>query len=141
MARAQLVLAYAADRTKAHRWVDQAPINTRLEFKQPKRSVPQNDRFWAMLTDISIQVSHHGMRLTPDDWRLLFLDALKREVRIAPNLDGTAFVNLGRSSSDLSKAEFSDIFEVMEAWAASNGVTFHDGRSPDNSPPVERVTA
>jgi hypothetical protein len=71
--------------------------------KAPKRSLPQNDRMWAMLTDLAAQVKWHGLRLTADDWKLIFLDALKREVRMVPNLDGNGFVSLGRSSSDLSK--------------------------------------
>jgi hypothetical protein len=59
---------------------------------------------WAMLTEVASQVDYHGTKLTPDDWKLIFLDGLKREMRIVPNLDGNGFVNLGRSSSDLSKS-------------------------------------
>jgi hypothetical protein len=86
-----------------------APFGTRLEFKAVKRSIDQNSKMWASLTDIAQQVVWHGQRLKPDDWKLMFLDALKRELRIVPNIDGNGFVNLGRSSSDLSKAEMSDL--------------------------------
>lgn len=129
MGRAVLVLSGQDIKAKAISWVNQAPWNTRLTFQGPRRSLPQNDRFWAMLTDISQQVTHHGIKLTPDDWRLLFLDALKREVRMVPNLDGNGFVSLGRSTSDLSKQEFSDLMEVMSAWGASHGVIFHEPKS------------
>ena len=85
-----------------------------------------------MLTDIAAQKDYHGVRLSPDDWRLLFLDALKREVRLVPNLNGDGFVSLGRSSSDLSKEEFAGLIDVIHEWGARNGVQF--------STPDERTT-
>ena len=126
MTRAVLVLRNQADRDKAAAWCRNAPPGTRLEFKQIKRSLPQNDRMWAMLTDISRQAKLHGLVLTPDDWKLVFLDGLKRELRLVPNLDGNGVVSLGRSSSDLGKAEMTDLIELMFAWGAQNGVIFQD---------------
>jgi hypothetical protein len=114
------------DRQRAARWAMQAPPGTRVEFKAPKRTLPQNDRLWAMLTDVATQLTWHGVKLSAADWKLIFLDALNREVRMVPNIDGTGFVNLGRSSSDLSKDEMSDLFEVISAFGARHGVVFHD---------------
>lgn len=126
MTRAVLILRNVADRDKAAAWCRNAPAGTRVEWKQVRRSLPQNDRMWAMLTDISRQAKLHGLRLTPDDWKLVFLDALNREARFVPNLDGDGFVNLGRSSSDLSKQEMTDLIELMFAYGAKHGVTFQD---------------
>ena len=56
-------------------------------------------------------------------------DALKREVRMVPNLDGNGFVSLGRSSSDLSKSEMSDLMELIAAFGAQHGVEFRDQES------------
>lgn len=134
MSRALLVLAGQVERQRALAWIMKAPTNTRVEFKGPKRSMPQNDRMWAMLTDVAVQVEWHGLKLTADDWKLIFLDALKREVRMVPNLDGNGFISLGRSSSDLSKEEMSDLFEVIEAFGAARGVEFHDGREAAQTP-------
>lgn len=124
MSRALLVLNTNADRQKATAWVQQAPWGTRIEFKASKRSLPQNSRMWAMLTEIAEQVTHHGMKLSPVDFKLLFLDALKRELRAVPALDGTGFVNLGRSSSDLSKDEMTQMIELMFKFGAEHGVIF-----------------
>lgn len=124
MSRATLILDSAAARRKASSWVDTAPPGTRIEFKAPRRSLPQNDRMWVMLTAVAQQVPWHGLRLSPDDWKLIFLDALKREVRMVPNIDGNGFVNLGRSSSDLSKGEMSDLMELISAFGAKHGVVF-----------------
>jgi hypothetical protein len=127
MTRAVLVLSSPDIRQRAAHWAAKLPDGTRVEYKAPKRSLPQNDRMWAMLTDLASQVKWHGLSLTADDWKLIFLDALKREVRMVPNLDGNGFVSLGRSSSDLSKAEMTDLIDLIGMFGANHGVVFHDG--------------
>ncbi len=129
MGRALVTLRNKADRERASRWIDKAPFGTRVEFKASKRSLPQNDRMWAMLTDVATQLKWHGISLTPDDWKLVFLDSLNRESRFVPNIDGTGFVNLGRSSADLSKEEMSELIELIFAFGAQNGVKFNE---PEN---------
>lgn len=126
MSRAVITLNGKDDSDRAMRWISQAPAGTRLEFKAPRRTLPQNDRLWAMLTDIATQLPWHGIKLAPDDWKLIFLDALKRELRLVPNLEGNGFVNLGRSSSDLTKGEMSDLIELIHQFGSNHGVTFHD---------------
>lgn len=98
------------------------PTGWRVEFKKAKRTVPQNDRFWAMLTAISTQLVWYGKRLTPEDWKLIFMAALNEELRIVPNIYGDGFVQLGRSSSKLSKDEMSELIDLIEAFAAARGV-------------------
>jgi hypothetical protein len=99
MSRYQVLLTSTAARERVANLAAKAPSGTRVEFKAIKRTTPQNDRMWAMLTDVAMQLPWHGVKLRPDDWKLIFLDALKRELRMVPNIDGTGFVNLGRSSS------------------------------------------
>ena len=126
MSRALVTIRTDADRRRIAYWASQAPIGTRVEFKAHKRTLPQNDRLWAMLTDIAMQLKWHGQRLDTNDWKLIFLDALRREVRVVPNIDGNGFVNLGRSSSDLSKEEMTDLIELMSEFGARHGVRFND---------------
>lgn len=130
MGRALLVLANEAFRLKAIDWIRRAPVDTRVEFKGPKRTTPQNDRMWAMLTDLSVQLVWYGQRLAPDDWKLVMLDALRREaheqLRIVPNTDGTGFVNLSTSSSDLSKDEMTALIEIIFAFGAQHGVEWSE---------------
>jgi len=129
MSRALLVLNNDAVRDRAVSWVKKAPPGTRVEFKAQKRSTDQNDFMWSMLTDIARELPWHGIKLTPNDWKLVFLDALQRETpRIVPNLDGNGFVNLGRSSSDLSKQEMTDLIDLIRAFGANHGVAFIDQR-------------
>lgn len=131
MSRALLVLHNDATRAKAIDWIRRAPKETRVEFKGPKRTLDQNSRFWAMLTDISTQLLWHGQRLSTEDWKQVFLAALKQEMRIVPNIHGDGFVQLGRSSSDLSKEEMGDVMTIMEAFAARYGVKLHEPEMAD----------
>lgn len=126
MSRATIIIQTEHDRQKASRWAAGVPLGTRIEFKETKRTVPQSDRMWAMLTDVASQLPYHGLKLAPDDWKLIFLDALKREVRMVPNLDGNGFVSLGRSSSDLSKTEMTDLIELIFEFGARHGVEFNE---------------
>ncbi len=68
----------------------------------------------------------HGQRLTVADWKLVFMASLKQEMRIVPNIDGTGFVQLGRSTADLSVEEMSDLMAIIEAFAARYGVKLHE---------------
>ena len=135
MTRAMLIIHTEAIRHKAMIWVKSAPVGTRIEFKMSKRSLPQNDRMWAMLTDVATQLKWHGVTLAPDDWKLVFLDALKRELRVVPALDGRGMVNLGRSSSDLTKDEMTELMDLIEAFGARHGVQFHE--TPSSAPPSQ----
>lgn len=135
MSRYLITVRGPSDREQAARWAMHAKEGMRIEFKQAKRSGEQNDKLWAMLTEVAAQVPWHGIKLAPDDWKFIFLDALKRELRMVPNIDGTGFVNLGRSSSDLSKSEMSDLIEIIHAFGAGHGVVFKDSNSVEPGAP------
>jgi hypothetical protein len=126
MSRATLILSGQDVKAKAKAWIDKAPWNTRVEFKAPKRSIPQNDKMWAALTDVAEQLTWHGQKLSTEDWKVLFLGALKQELRLVPNLNNNGFVTLGRSSSDLSKSEMVDLIELIHAFGGAHAVTFHE---------------
>jgi hypothetical protein len=126
VSRYYFILHTKADRIRAVNTIAAAPDGARVEVKAARRSVEQNSRMWAMLTDIAMQLPWHGKKLRPDDYKVLFMDALKRETHAVPNLDGNGFVDLGRSSSDLSKQEMSDMIELMMEFGARHGVTFGD---------------
>lgn len=134
MSRAQITLSSRSDRERAIHWIGRAPAGTRVVFRESKRTTEQNDRMWAMLTDVASQLDWHGKKLPPDDWKLLFLDALSREERLVPSLDGEGFVDLGRSSSNLGKRDFSNLLELIGMFGANHGVIFHDSDSFQSAP-------
>ena len=118
MSRYDTTLWGAVDRERVKQIIDAAPAGSVVTVKATKRSNAQNKKMWPMLTEIAQQSKHHGVRLRPDDWKLLFLDAMKRELKMVPNLDGDGFVPLNRSSSDLTKDEMSNLIELMYAFGA-----------------------
>lgn len=118
MGRAVLTMPSGA--AKAMDWIRRAPPGTRITFQGPKRSTPQNDRMWAMLTAISVQLLWHGQYWPPEDWKDFFMSALSRE-KFMPKEEG-GFVLVGRSTSRLSKQEHSDLTALIEAFAARHDV-------------------
>lgn len=117
-----IILRSKADRDLAKRWIDQMPTHSVIKYAKPKRSLPQNDRLWALLTEVAANVTYHGMKLTPTDWKDVFTASLKRELRIVPNLDGTSMVLLGQRTSEMSVAEMIDLIDLIQAFAAQQGV-------------------
>lgn len=108
-------------------WVTKAEVGTRIQFRGPTRTLPQNDRFWAMLTDIVKQGKEiDGKKFTTEEWKAIFMEALGHEQRFLPSLDGKRFVPLGQSSSSLTKEDMSDLIEFMFAWGAENDVRWSD---------------
>ncbi len=93
-----------------------------LELRPEKRSDPQNRRMWAMLGDIAEQVDWYGQKLSAEDFKHILSASLKKQ-RAVQGLDG-GFVVLGLSTSKMSKAEMSELQELIEAFGAERGVRF-----------------
>ena len=134
MSRASITLDRKSRRQQAANWCWTAPDGARVTFQEAKRTTPQNDLMWDLLTDIAKQLPWHGQKLSADDFKLIFMAALNTELRIVPNLDGTGFVPLGRSSSKLSKSEMSNLIELILAFGAQHGVTFFDSDQSEGVP-------
>lgn len=125
--RAIIVIRDGTDRALARRWVDHAQPGSRISFKGPQRTIEQNDRLWAMLTDTARQATLGGRRWTTNEWKVIFLHALGQEMRYLPPLDGKGgFIPYGHSSSDLSVSEMSALIDFIFAWGAENGILWSD---------------
>lgn len=115
------VLAHAEARRRAHADIDAAPDGWVADVREPTRNLEQNAKLWALLGEISEQVVWHGRMLDPESWKHIFTSSLKR-MDVVPNLEGTGFVALGLSTSKMGKREFSDLIELIQAFAAERGV-------------------
>lgn len=109
------------NREFAHRLVDVAPVGSVMKVSAPRRTTEQNDKMWAMLTEISA-AKPEGRELTPDVWKALFMHSLDHAQRFEMALDGKGMVPVGFRSSRLTKAQMSDLIEVMNEYAARHGV-------------------
>lgn len=128
MSRAKIVISDAEQRARAIRWCQHLPLGTRIEFKKTQRTLPQNDRMWAMLTDISEQAVHAGRRFTPTGWKNLMMHGCGCEIEMVPSLDNSTMIPFGQSSSDLSIEEMTSLIEFMFWWGAQpeNAIKWSD---------------
>lgn len=93
-----------------------------LEVKPETRSLSQNARLWAILTDVSEQVEWYGRKLTPDDWKNVFTAALSKQ-DVVPGIEG-GFVVLGKATSKMTKSEMAELQTLIEAFGVQRGVKF-----------------
>jgi hypothetical protein len=94
-----------------------------VKLGRPKRSTPQSDKFWAMMTDLSKQVVWYGRHLTKEAWRDVLTAALKRQ-DVVPNIEGDGFVAIGARTRDMTKREMSDLIELATAFGSERGVNW-----------------
>ena len=113
------------NRETAHRIIDVAPPGSVLNIKPPRRSLDQNAKMWAMLSDIS-RAKPEGRVLPPRKWKCLFMDALGEPADWEPGLDGQGVVNCGYRSSALTKAQMADLITLMDEYGARHGVEWSD---------------
>lgn len=123
MTRATVVIRSAPDRAKVCRWAQNVEPGTVIEFRKARRSTDQNALLWAMLTDVAQQVEWYGQKLTAEDWKDVFTASLRKS-RVIPGIEAGSFVVLGMRTSDMTKDEFSNLIELIHAFAAERGVVF-----------------
>jgi hypothetical protein len=111
------ILAHPTARQRAIDAVRNAADGMVVTVAEPTRNLEQNAALWAILSEVSEHVVWHGRKLSPEDWKHVFTASLKR-MDVVPNLEGTGFVALGLSTSKMSKREFSDLLELVNAFAA-----------------------
>ena len=120
----RVVLTNEFSRARFKRIVDQAPDGYVAEVREPKRTLDQNDKMWAMLTDISVACPL-GRRHTPDDWKAIFMNACGWECQFVEGLDGRPFPK-GFRSSHLTKSQMGDLITYMQAFGDEHGVKWSE---------------
>ena len=114
------VLTNAFSRERFKRIVDKAPDGYIGEVREPSRTLDQNDKMWAMLTDISVAMPM-GRRHTPDDWKAIAMNACSWECAFLEGLDGRPFP-VGFRSSKLTKSKMSTLINWLQAFGDEHGV-------------------
>lgn len=120
----KVILTNRFSRERFKRIVDQAPEGYVAEVREPTRTLDQNNRMWAMLTDISVAMPL-GRRHTPDDWKAIAMNACSWECAFLEGLDGRPFP-VGFRSSKLSKAQMSTLIDWLQAFGDENGVRWSE---------------
>lgn len=115
-----LTITGDAARHAAIRCVQEAPLGHVVKISEATRTLDQNALLWPLLQKVSDGVDWYGQKMSKEDWKDVFSASLKKQ-RAVPGLDG-GFVVCGQSTSKMGKREFSDLIEIIYAFAASKGV-------------------
>lgn len=129
MSRAVVQIKSDSDRHQIAVWAKNVPVGTTVEFRSPRRSVDQNSLMWSLLQQISKQVEWYGKYLSSEDWKDVLTASLRR-ARVVPGLDIGSFVPLGMRTSQMTKAEVSELMELILAFGAERNVVFREFNSP-----------
>lgn len=119
-----LILSDDSRRMQARRLVDLAPHGSVLTIKPPSRSLDQNAKLWAVLSEIS-RAKPEGRMMTPEDWKAVFMNACGWECQFQEGLDGRPFP-LGFRSSKLSKEQMSNLLEFIHEYAARHNIILRE---------------
>ena len=102
---------------------------TKLEKITDLRTIDQNRLLWDLLDEVSRQVQWvvNGEKTFMDstDWKDVFSAALRKYQRVAIGIEG-GVVFLGMHTSKMSKAEFSDLIELVLSFGNERGVKWSD---------------
>lgn len=119
-----VILRGMRQRVIAKDLIDAAPVNAVVKVSPEARTLDQNAKMWAMLSDIS-RSKPEGRRHTPEVWKCLMMHACGHEVAFETGLDNRPFP-VGFSSSKLTTAQMSDLIEFIYAYGATHGVRWSD---------------
>lgn len=122
METTKIVIRGDSTRKAAHELIDEAKAGSRITIEPPKRSIEQNAKMWAMLSEVSDQVDWYGNKLTPEEWKDVFSASIKKQ-KVVPGID-SGFVVCGQRTSKMSVQEMADLITLMEAFGAEQGVKF-----------------
>jgi hypothetical protein len=107
-------------REYAKRLIAAAPDYAVVTVKAGDRTLDQNAKMHAMLSDIS-RAKPRGLKHTPDVWKALMMKACGHAVQFVNGIDGEPFP-IGFKSSRLSKSQMSDLIEFMYQFGSENGI-------------------
>lgn len=125
----QFLLRNANIRANALNAISQLQLDDKrpfvIEIKEVNRSLDQNAKLWAVLSDVSRQVEWHGRKLSSEAWKHIFTAALIKQ-DVVPNIAGDGFVVLGQSTSKMTVGQMRDLIELIHAFGAERNVYWGD---------------
>lgn len=93
------------------------------------RTLEQNSKLHAMLSDIAKQCEFQGKRRNIDTWKAIFVSAHKiatgGQAEMAIGLEGEV-INLRESTAQMGVKRLASLITYIEAWGIQNGVHFND---------------
>lgn len=120
-----VILRGLEQRALACGMVKAAPVDTVVTIKPAARSVDQNAKLWAMLSDIA-RSKPEGRVMTAEMWKAAMMNALGHEILWQPGIDNGPPFPAGFRSSRLSKEQMGDLIEFIYEYGARHGVRWQE---------------
>lgn len=119
-------LVHQAARENAIRAVSEAPEGYAVEVKPVTRSLEQNAKLHALLSDIARALPWAGSYRDVETWKRLltaaWLRARGEPIEMLPALDGHGVDIVFRRTSELTVPEMIELIDYIEAWAADKEI-------------------
>ena len=123
----RFILTSPRVRQNAIEAVRNAPQDYVVSVAPKKRSLEQNARLWAMLSDVA-NAKPEGRNWTPETWKCAFMHVLGHQVRFCEGLDGSGPFPLGFHSSRLTVREMGDLITCISEYGDRHGVEWSETR-------------
>ena len=98
-----------------------------VEVREKTRTLEQNAKLHAMLSDIARQKEFGGQKRTIEQWKMIFISghriATGGTAEMAVGLEGEV-INLRESTAQMGVQRLASLISYIDAWAAENGVVF-----------------
>lgn len=113
-------------RMNAVRAVRTCPDDWMCTIQPRKRSLDQNAKLWAMLSDVA-KAKPEGRQWTVDTWKAAFMHSLGHQVQFCEGLDDCGPFPIGFRSSRLTVKQMSDLIETIYEYGSRHGVAWSEG--------------
>jgi hypothetical protein len=111
-------------RAKAKRWIDAAPDGWCVTFTEETRSLIQNAKIHAMITDIAKHFGwmYAGQKRKLLCWKRVMVNQFYQEINVSselvPSWDGQRVVIVNDTTSDMGKKRMAQFVEYLYALGA-----------------------
>lgn len=120
------VLAHDTARSNAKQAIHDAPVGYSVKVEPVTRSLEQNAKLHALLSDIAKQIDWAGSKRDVETWKRLLVAAWLRArgepLEMLPAIDGHGVDIVFRRTSELTIPEMIELIEYIQAWAVDTGV-------------------
>ena len=139
MTKRIFVLAHSTARANAARYMQEAPEGHMVTVSEPTKKRIQEEKYHAMIGDISKVCLFMGVKQHADDWKRLLVDSfakvmrdagtpLHHDGRVVPSLDYQRVVQLGIQTQGFYVSEAAQFIEYLYSFGAENDICWSEPR-------------
>lgn len=135
-------LVHAQARSRAAQHCMDAPDGYMVTVQEPTKRRIQEEKYHAMLGDISRQAEYAGRKWDTEDTKRILIDEFADEMRsagsplhndsrIIPSENGLRIIQLNIRSSDFYVKEAAQFITFLQAWGDLRGVIFTEPKAQE----------